>query len=61
MRRASKDGQHSTMPDWFPDALGAAQHQDAMARWKWWQRWLHRKFIAPRCPACIYWKEKRNA
>lgn len=36
----------------------AAQHQDQINSWKWWQRWLHRKFIARRCPACIYWNAK---
>lgn len=48
----------SHVPEWFPSALAAARHQDAMSAWPWWARWLHRKLIARTCPACIYWKEK---
>ena len=50
----------SVMPDWFGPSMAAAQHQDALSRLPFWQRWLHQKFIAPRCPCCIYFKEKMN-
>lgn len=43
---------------WFGPALAAAQHQDDIASWPWWARWLHRTFRAQGCPACIYWKRK---
>lgn len=43
------------MPDWFPSALAAAQHQDQVNAWPKWQQLAHRLLVR-RCPACRYWR-----
>lgn len=48
------------LPKWFGPSLVAARHADALSALPRWKRWLHRIFIAPRCPACMYWKENCN-
>ena len=46
----------SDWPDWFPEALAAAQHQDKIASWPWYGQLLHRWFVSYRCPGCKRWK-----
>lgn len=41
----------------FSGWIGAAQHQDNLNKMPKWAKFLHRIFIAWRCPACIHWKK----
>lgn len=47
----------------FAGWLGEAQaydHADAVARWPWYARLVHRVFAA-RCPACLYVRHQRQS